>query len=60
MKSAFTHWANLEAARDEGHDSLRFVSSFLSFMKYFLTLSRSMRHQQHEVGLSMVNASLSF
>ncbi len=29
---------------------------FLSFMKYFLSLSRSTGHQQHAIGLSMANA----
>ncbi len=29
---------------------------FLSFTKYFLSLSRSTGHQQHAIGLSMVNA----
>ncbi len=40
----------------QGHDSPRFVSIFLSFMKYFRHLNRSTGHQQHAVGLSMVNA----
>ncbi len=42
----------------EGHDSQRFVCSFLSFMKYFLSLSSSAGHQQYAIGLSTVNAIL--